>query len=55
MAKKNFTSANQSTNQVPHLGIFYLWQIIFVDAENQRGTTFNRKFDMKTTKFLKVY
>jgi hypothetical protein len=50
-SKKNFTSANQSTNQVPHLGIFYSRRVIFIDAGLQRGTSFNRKFDMKMTIF----
>jgi hypothetical protein len=53
IAKKNFTSANQSTNQVPYLDIFYSRQIIFIDTGHQRRTSFNQKFDMKTIIFLK--
>jgi hypothetical protein len=43
----------QITNQVLHLGIFYSWRIIFIDAGYQCGTSFNRNFDMKTTIFKK--
>jgi hypothetical protein len=54
IVKKNFTSANQSNNQEPHLGIFYSLQIIFINAGHHRGTSYYRKFDMKTIIFLKM-
>jgi hypothetical protein len=49
--KKSFTRANQSISQVPYLGIFYSRRIIFINAGHQRWTSYNRKFDMKTTIF----
>jgi hypothetical protein len=46
--------ANQSTNHVPYLCIFYSRLIIFNNARHQRGTSFIRKLDMKITIFLKM-
>jgi hypothetical protein len=40
---------------VPQLGTFNSRRIIFIDAGHQRRTTFYQNFDMKTTKFYKMY
>jgi hypothetical protein len=38
-----------------HLCIFYSRRIIFIFAGHQRWPSYNRKFDMKTIIFLKMY
>jgi hypothetical protein len=50
---EKFYSANQSTNQVPLLGIFYSRRIIFSNAGHTMEQLIIKKFDMKTIKFKK--
>jgi hypothetical protein len=37
------------------LGIFFSWRAIFIDAGHQRGTSYNRKSNMKKIIFLKMF